>query len=71
MLCQPQLEESWGELEPIYVLPGPQSNIEVKPDTDEQALVQAATNPNVAISAPLRIKLLHSHMQLCNSEWHD
>jgi len=31
----------------------PQSNIEVEPDTDEQTVVQAATNPNVAISVPL------------------
>ena len=31
----------------------PQSNIEVKPDTDEQTVVQADTNPTVAISVPL------------------
>ena len=30
----------------------PQSSIEVKPDTDEQTVVQANTNPTVAISVP-------------------
>ena len=30
----------------------PQSNIEVKRDTDEETVVQAATNPTVAISVP-------------------
>jgi len=31
----------------------PQSNIEVKPDSNEQTVVQAATNPTIAISVPL------------------
>jgi len=30
----------------------PQSNIEVEPDTDEQTVVETATNPTVAISVP-------------------
>ena len=30
----------------------PQNNIEIKPDTDEQTVEQAATNPTVAISVP-------------------
>ena len=30
----------------------PQSNMEVKPNTDEETVVKAATNPTVAISVP-------------------
>ena len=36
-----------------HVRLAPQSSIVVKPNTDEETVVQAATNPTVAISVPL------------------
>ena len=43
----------------------PYSDIDVEPNTDEQTVLQAATNPTIAISVPPDKKVPHFQTALC------